>query len=89
VQALGSFPTFNGTLKVHCRIHKSSPLSPILKPDHNLIPSPEVATQYYIPIYVLNFLVVTLILAFLEITYTRSSSPPFVPHVPPTSSYSI
>jgi hypothetical protein len=40
------------------------------------------------PIYVLVFLVVSFPLTFLSITYTRSSSPPFAPHVPPTSSSS-
>jgi hypothetical protein len=38
--------------------------------------------------YVSVFLVVSFPLAFLPITYTHFSSPPFVPHVPPTSSSS-
>jgi hypothetical protein len=56
-------------------------------PQHSIL-SLKGPSKCYLSTYVSVFLVVSFPLAFLPITYTRSSSPPFVQHVPPTSSSS-
>jgi hypothetical protein len=47
---------------------------------HHPIPPLQDASYYYLPTYVLVFLVVSFPLAFPQLTYTRSSSPPYVLH---------
>jgi hypothetical protein len=55
---------------------------------HHPILTQQDSNWCYAPTYVLVFLAVSFPLAFLPITYTRSASPPFMLHAPPTSSSS-
>jgi hypothetical protein len=52
---------------------------------HHLIPPLQDLSYYYPTNYVLVFLAASFPLASPSITYTRSSSPPFVLHAPPIS----
>jgi hypothetical protein len=52
-------------------------IEPDLSSQHHPILSVQDPSQCYLPIYVLVFLVVSFPVAFLSVTYTRSSCPPF------------
>jgi hypothetical protein len=56
---------------------------------HHRILSLQDSSKCCPPTYVLVFLVGSYPLAILPLTYTRSSSPPFVLHAPPTSSHQL
>jgi hypothetical protein len=92
VQPLGSFTVFYGTRRFITTITRALHLylswaRPIQSTTLNPI-SKRPILMLSIQLHLI-FLVVSFHLAFLPITYTHSSSPPFMPHVPPISSLTL
>jgi hypothetical protein len=90
LQPLGSFPAFNGTQRFITTFTRALHL---YLPWPRLMPSttPNPISKRSILILSIHHLGLSsglYLLVFLPITYTCSSSPPFVPHDPPTSSSS-
>jgi hypothetical protein len=77
-------PSISLNPNVHYRVHK---ISPILSTPLNAITKRSVSMLS--SIYIFVFVVASFLLAFLPITYARSSSPPFALQSPLTSSDSI
>jgi hypothetical protein len=87
IWTLDSFPAFYGTRRFSTEFTCPYP-EPDQTSPHHPIPPLQDPSSYYPITYVLVFLVASFPLPFPPITYSRSSSPPFLLHAPPISSSS-